>query len=174
MLMWTVALFTAYLVNFSADKTPGNIFVNGLLIAVSNLCGNSLFFLTSMYFSSRVPILIALFVAFCASLLYQFIIGATPALATVIFASLKGLSEMISSFSYQANLEYFAPLYQSRVYALTNCMGAVGGLLAPVISNNLKNPMLLIPGLTAVCAIFVYRIGAPKYPLRQSGKDTYL
>ena len=139
-----------------------------MLLGLAGVAGNMTYLLVSRYWSARTLAIIGFGVITATVIAYQLIRDTLPGFATGLYISMKGQIDFVCVALYIMNLEYFDTLYQSRVFALTNFVGRMAGVLAPFLSATINNPMMIVPALTGVSCICFLSLSAAKQPLRQN------
>ena len=144
------------------DKIFGDIFVNGMLIALSNLTGSLAFPLTRKFFRSKAMAIAGTAFTCVFSVLFMIFEGAFPSLSTALYIIIRGLEEFLMGYCLIMNVEYFTTLYQSRVMSITSGVGKLFAMLSPLAAETIKNPMLLLPAIKGGIVLFLCRLREPE------------
>ena len=89
-----------------------------------------------------------------------------------LYMSIRVWLNVSFSLVYLLNLEYFATLFQSRVFAITNFFGRFCGVFAPFLSETISNPLLIVSLLCIGAAVALSRLGEPLQGLKKGYKNT--
>ena len=133
------------------DKIFGDIFVNGMLIALSNLTGSLAFPVTRKFFRSKAMAISGTAFTCVFSVLFMIFEGAFPSLSTALYIIIRGLEEFLMGYCLIMNVEYFTTLYQSRVMSITSGVGKLFAMLSPLAAETIKNPFRMRDYSSFVC-----------------------
>ncbi|CAI2363843.1 unnamed protein product [Moneuplotes crassus] len=146
--------FNYYLIGFFLKYVGGNIFVNGLATAVSDICGNYAGAFVQKLIGSKKTILLCLIIGLIAAIPLLF--TTNPILIAVcVFGGRFSIQGGIT-IAYFLNPETFPPLFVPFSFSVTNLICRVINIFAPQIAEikPRQTPIIILMCMTGLAVIF--------------------